>query len=105
VLYAAEKLQYNVVRWSIGVAHARCRALGAPVDDSLLVWINWAELVLCKSKPLFHLDLGPAKRERASFVRKRWMSLILYFQASFDVLAHVEEFAVVQTHGRIGVGW
>jgi hypothetical protein len=46
----------------------------------------------------------PAKRERASFVRKRWMLLVLYFLASFDVLAHVEEFAVVQTHGRIGIG-
>lgn len=100
-----QRLQYNVVCWPIGVVHARCRALDAPVDNFLSALINRAGLVLCKSKPLFHRDLVLVKRERASFVRESWMSLVLYFQASFDVLARVEEFVVVQPHGRIGVGW
>jgi hypothetical protein len=99
-----QRLQYNVVCWPIGVVHARCRALDASVDNFLSVWINRAGLVPCKSKLLFHLDLGPAKRERASFVRERWMLLVLYFLASFDVLAYVKELVVVQTHGRIGGG-
>jgi len=49
----------------------------------------------CKSKPLFHHDLGLAKRERVSFVRESWISLVLNFQASFDALAYVEELIVV----------
>ena len=100
-----QRLQYNVVCWPIGVVHARCRALDAPGDDSLLVRTHFAGLVPCTSKPLFHRDLGLVKRERASFFRESWISFVLYFQASFDVLAHVEEFVVVQPHGRIGVGW
>ncbi|WP_232230060.1 hypothetical protein, partial [Polaromonas glacialis] len=73
--------------------------------DSLLVRTHFAGLVPCTSKPLFHRDLGLAKRERPSFIRESWMSLVLNFQASFEVLAHVEEFVVVQRLGRIGVGW
>ncbi|WP_156955421.1 hypothetical protein [Polaromonas glacialis] len=99
------RLQYNVVCWPIGVVHARCRTLDAPVDDSLLVRTHFAGLVPCTSKPLFHRDLGLVKRERASFIRESWISLVVYFQASFDVLARVEEFVVVQIHGRIGFGW
>lgn len=99
-----QRLQYNVVCWPIGVVHARCGAPGAPVDYFLSVWINRAGLVPCKSKPLFHRDLGLAKRERPSFIRESWMSLVLNFQASFDVLAYVKELVVVQTHGRTGGG-
>ena len=46
----------------------------------------------------------PSANAHLSSVRTGFRSYAI-FQASFEVLEHVEEFVVVQRLGRIGVGW